>query len=103
MHHGTLSAIVGMDAHGIEPSVERFQFRLGVNLHSDPARRTMFDMNRNAYRNFTVVTKRLQGMETGSFHQAIGTGRAMPLQDKKQVAEITAATERTPRNLLISS
>jgi hypothetical protein len=64
-----LRAVVGSDAHDVEAAVKRFQFRLGVNSRSDPARRAVFDVDGDAHRNFSLVAKRLQRVEGGDFHQ----------------------------------
>jgi hypothetical protein len=79
MHHGAfhraapdfLSAVVGTDAHDdIEAAVKRFEFRLGVNSHSDPAGRAVFDVDRDPHRDFALIAIWLQRMEAGRFHQA---------------------------------
>src|ERR1700675_1994875 len=77
VHHGAphrtvsdfLNAVVGSDAHDIETPVKRFQFRLGVNSHSDPTGGAVFDVDRDPYRDFTLIAIRLQRMEAGRFHQ----------------------------------
>jgi hypothetical protein len=50
---------VGSDAHDIEAAIKRFQFRLGMNSHSDPAGGAVFDVDRDPHRDFTLIAIRL--------------------------------------------
>src|SRR3989442_3321210 len=85
MNHGAahgpapdfLYAVVCRNAHDVETSVERFQFRRRANAHPDPACRPVFDVNRNADRDFSIFTVRLQCFETGGFHQPDHVGRGV--------------------------
>src|SRR5208337_4728632 len=78
VHHGAphrpppdfLSSVMGTHAHRIKPAVKRFQFRLGVDSHPDPAGCPVFDVDRDAYRDFSLFAERLQGIEAGRFHQS---------------------------------
>jgi hypothetical protein len=60
---------MGTYAHGIEAAVKRFQFRIGMDSYSDPASRPVFDIDRDAHRDFSLIAKRLQSFEASRFHQ----------------------------------
>jgi hypothetical protein len=64
-----LKAVVGRNAHDIETSVKRFELGPSVNPHSDPTRRPVFNVNRDAHRNLSLVAKGLQRAKTRCFHQ----------------------------------
>jgi hypothetical protein len=64
-----LSTVVGAHAHDVEAAVQRLQFRVGVDSHSDPGGRAVFDVDGDSDRDFSLVAKRLQGVEAGGFHQ----------------------------------
>src|SRR6266478_2892413 len=76
MHNGAshgpapdfLYAIMCCNAHDVETSVERFHFRRRANAHPDSARRPVFDVDRNADRDFSIFTVRFQCFERGGFH-----------------------------------
>src|SRR5208282_4397552 len=77
VHHGAshraaadfLRAVVGTDAHDVEAPVKRFQFRLGVNVHSDAAGGAVFDVDGDSHRDFTLVAIRVERIKAGRFHQ----------------------------------
>ena len=72
-----LHAIMCRDSHLIEATVEQFQFRGRANSHPDAARGTMLNVNRNPDGDLALFAVRLQGMETGSLHQANHVGRGI--------------------------